>query len=209
MQCSDLDSARERIRAAYDPALLEAAGHRLVDLLAGHLARVEASRERVLNWHEPAANVEAAREILDAAESLREGDLAERFAELVRTVLARGHNLHDPRYIGHQVPAPVPLAGLFDAIGTVTNQVMAVYEMGPWASAVERALIDALGESIGWRRGEFSGLITNGGSLANLTALLTARTITLGDSGERGLSLSGARPVLMAWTSTRLAGSSA
>ena len=59
------------------------------------------------------------------------------FARLVEIMLDRGHNLHDPRYIGHQVPAPVPLAGLFDAVGSVTNQVMAIYDMGPWATAVE------------------------------------------------------------------------
>jgi len=34
---------------------------------------------------------------------------------LVGTALAKGINLHDPRYVGHQVPASVPIAGLFDA----------------------------------------------------------------------------------------------
>ena len=69
--------------------------------------------------------------------------VADHFADLVQTMLERGHNLHDPRYIGHQVPAPVPLAGLFDAVGSVTNQVMAIYEMGPWATAVEQAMVAA------------------------------------------------------------------
>ena len=77
---------------------------------------------------------------------------------LVQVMLERGLNLHDPRYIGHQVPAPVPLAGLFDAVGSVTNQVMAIYEMGPWATAVERAMVRELGEAIGWAARQFSGL---------------------------------------------------
>ena len=72
-------------------------------------------------------------------------------------MLQRGLNLHDPRYIGHQVPASVPLGGLFDAVGSVTNQVMAIYEMGPWATAVERAMIAELGAALGWEPGSFSG----------------------------------------------------
>jgi L-2,4-diaminobutyrate decarboxylase len=106
-------------------------------------------------------------------------------------------NLHDPRYLGHQVPAPVPIAGLFDAVGSVTNQVMAVYEMGPWATAVEGALIDRLGRQIGWPAHEFAGLVTHGGSLANLTALLTARNVRLPEVWEQGIARDGPRPVIV------------
>jgi L-2,4-diaminobutyrate decarboxylase len=106
--------------------------------------------------------------------------------------------MHHPHYIGHQVPAPVPLAGLFDLVGTVTNQVMAIYEMGPWATAVEHAVIDAVGERLGFTPGKFSGLVTSGGTLANLTGLLAARNITLGDSWTSGLGRHDKRPVLVA-----------
>jgi len=102
-------------------------------------------------------------------------------------MLDRGLNLHDPRYIGHQVPASLPLAGLFDAVGSVTNQCMAIYEMGPWATAVERAMVAELGQLIGWAPDSFAGAVTHGGSLANLTGLLTARNVALGDSWEQGL----------------------
>ena len=84
-------------------------------------------------------------------------------------------------------------------MGSITNQVMAIYEMGPWASSVEQAMIDALGEEVGWRPGEFAGLITHGGSLANTTALLTARNVALGDAWESGLpARTGKPPVLVA-----------
>ena len=94
-------------------------------------------------------------------------------------MLSRGHNLHDPRYIGHQVPASIPIAGLFDAVGSVTNQVMAIYEMGPWATAVEHAVVEQLGAAIGFEPGTFGGLVTSGGSLANLTALREGRVVIL------------------------------
>ncbi len=196
---ADIREIQRRVDAAYDPELLRVAGRRLVDLLADHLSKSQASEQAVLPWHEPAENVRAAADVLSEAIGPPAGRdaLADRFAGLVRTMLSRGHNLHDPRYIGHQVAASAPLAGLFDAVGSVTNQVMATYDMGPWATAAERAMVEQLGERIGWRRGEFSGLATHGGSLANLTALLAARNLSLQDSWEQGTAETGRSAALV------------
>jgi L-2,4-diaminobutyrate decarboxylase len=201
---ADIREARRRIEAAYDPELLRVAGRRLADMLADHLGRAEASQGVVLPWREPADNVRDAAGCLDQSIGSDAGRdaLAERFARLVQTMLSHGHNLHDPRYIGHQVAASVPLAGLFDAVGSVTNQVMATYDMGPWATAAERAMVERLGEQIGWRCGDFSGVVTHGGSLANLTSLLVARNVTLGDSWERGTASPGLPPVIVVHADT-------
>ncbi len=193
------DDAYRRIQAAYDPALLRDAGHRMAELLADYLSSAASSQEPVLPWRDPPANIRDADAFLDkATPRLPNSDaLAEHFGRLVQTMLQRGLKLHDPRYIGHQVPAPVPIAGLFDAVGSVTNQVMAIYEMGPWATAVEQAMIQRLGEQIGLQPGQFSGLVTHGGSLANFTALLTARNVALGDAWERGLAHCDPPPVMV------------
>jgi len=199
---SDLTIIREaqrRIASAYDPELLRTAGRRLADLLAEHLVKDQRCAGPVLPWHKPAENVALASAMLDeflGTQATRDA-LADRFARLVETMLERGLNLHDPRYIGHQVPAPTPPAGLFDAVGSVTNQCMAIYDMGPWATAVEWAMVERLGERIGWQPGGFSGLVTHGGSLANLTGLLTARNVVLNDCWRRGLARSGPPPVLL------------
>lgn len=207
---AELVAARRRIAAAYDPALLESAGHRLADLLAADLARAERSEGPVLPWAEPSEAVREARMLLRAGEGAaaaaarpdaaadQAAVTAERFADLIALLLQRGLALHDPRYIGHQVPAPLPLAGLFDSAGSVTNQCMAIYEMGPWATAVELAMVQELGEAIGWTPGTFAGSVTHGGSLANLTGLLTARNAALGEAWDRGLAGDGPRPVLLA-----------
>jgi L-2,4-diaminobutyrate decarboxylase len=194
-------AARQRIQAAYAPELLREAGHRLIDLLAAQFSRAEASQGKVLPWREPAENVREAAALIEAADrsGVSRDDLAAEFARLAQIMLDRGHNLHDPRYIGHQVPAPVPVAGLFDAVGSVTNQVMAVYDMGPWATSVEAAMVQRLGQAIGWQPGQFSGVVTHGGSLANLTALLTARNVALADCWQRGTAAgrSGLPPVIV------------
>jgi L-2,4-diaminobutyrate decarboxylase len=123
--------------------------------------------------------------------------LVTQFEELVRLSLSRGQNLHHPRYVGHQVPASLPLVGLFDAVTMLTNQVQGVYEMGPWAVSVERAVLQHIGEVIGFHPGEFAGLITSGGSLANLTALLAARNLACGDIWRSGADIHDQRPVLV------------
>ena len=186
------DDARKRIQSAFDPEFLSSAGHRLAELLHSHLAFVQAGNGPVLNWKDPAENTRTA-----AAELHNQSPTLERFTELVQQILGAGQNLHHPRYIGHQVPASVPLAGWFDAVGSVTNQVMAIYEMGPWATSVERAMVNAIGERIGFIPGEFDGLVTHGGSLANLTGLLTARNVTLGDAWENGVQAGDRGPVLV------------
>jgi L-2,4-diaminobutyrate decarboxylase len=199
----DLAAARQRIAAAYDPAALEAAGNRLLSVTADHFRRVESRETKVLNWNNPDTLIRQAREFMASGEvAAATGEpnenIATRVAEIAGQSFARGQNMHSPHYVGHQVPAPVPLAALFDFVGSVTNQVMAIYEMGPWATAVEHAVIDTVGERLGFQPGEFSGLITSGGTLANLTGLLTARNVTLKDSWSTGIAGRRPAPVLVA-----------
>ncbi len=194
-----ISAARHRIESAYSPDLVKDAGRRMIDMLADHLRDVEAGAGTVLPWLPPPQNIAAADKTLDGSvdPTAPQETVVERFMALVETMLAHGHNLHDPRYIGHQVPASVPMGGLFDAVGSITNQVMAIYDMGPWATAVEWALVERLGSQIGWTPGEFSGLVTHGGSLANLTGLLTARNVSLDGVWERGLAAQSKPPVLV------------
>ncbi|MEZ6055414.1 MAG: aminotransferase class I/II-fold pyridoxal phosphate-dependent enzyme [Planctomycetaceae bacterium] len=184
------DHLSERIAAAWAPENAGRLLHLLASRMQEHFDSVMHSQERVLNWHHPQENISAATAQLQAGNNLPgalEGtDLEQRFLSLMNDILSHGQNIHDPRYIGHQVPASSPVAAMFDALGTLTNQAMAIYEMGPWGTAVERALVDELGSLFGWNRGDFGGLMTHGGSLANLTAMLTARNVVFPQSWERG-----------------------
>ena len=201
----DIGEARQRLAAAYDPARYRQAAHAVVDLLADYLARAASSTTHVLNWRPPLENVREAGDALrrfeglSAAEPATPEQFVSRVRELATLAVSRGQTLHDPRYVGHQVPPPLPIAAVFEAIASATNQAMAIYEMGPWATGVEETLVSELGEAIGFPRGSFAGFITSGGSLANLTALLTARNVALGDVWRTGLSGgTGAAPVIVA-----------
>jgi L-2,4-diaminobutyrate decarboxylase len=58
-------------------------------------------------------------------------------------------------------------------------------------------MIEKLGGQIGWAPRSFAGLITHGGSLANLTALLTARNVVLGDAWEKGVFSHASKPPVL------------
>ena len=188
-QAADLRAAQARIASLYQSETIDLTINHWRDALVEHFAHLEQGDAPVLNWSDPADCVRDASSHLDDGswECDNPSIWLPEFSRLLETILARGQNLHHRRYIGHQVPASVPIAALFDAIGTSTNQVMAIYEMGPWATAVERSMIARLGAEIGYAPESFGGIMTNGGSIANLTALLTARNVAIDNAWQRGV----------------------
>jgi L-2,4-diaminobutyrate decarboxylase len=104
---------------------------------------------------------------------------------LIENYLGAATRVHDPRFMAHQVAVPHPISALGDLVHSVTNNGYGTYEMGPQAAAVELALVDWFLAKIGWSEG--GGLLTHGGSLANLTALLGARAQAFPDAWQRGV----------------------
>lgn len=94
--------------------------------------------------------------------------------------------LHHPGYIGHQVAPPMSGASIADAVNGVTNNGMAVHEMGPPAVALELEVLRWMCGHIGLPEG-CGGVLTHGGSLANLTALLAARAAVAPDAWMEGV----------------------
>ena len=117
---------------------------------------------------------------------IRRGGLnADNVSEFLAPYLEHSQHMHHPGFIGHQVAVPHEGAAIADMVHGVINNPMAVYEMGPTASAIERVVVNWMLEKVGWHTGaidEFkpslnngAGVLTHGGSLANLTAVLAAR----------------------------------
>lgn len=127
---------------------------------------------------------------LDVARLIAEGGLdGERLRQFLATYLGASTRLLDPRYMAHQVAVPSPQSALAALVDSFTNNAMAIYEMGPAAATVEMGVLDWMLGKIGWpadpaahgqaadarSREGGGGVLTHGGSLANLTALLAAR----------------------------------
>jgi L-2,4-diaminobutyrate decarboxylase len=126
----------------------------------------------VLPDHEPDTLVE---QWPDQFPAVGAAEPVEALRGLLQKVIAQSNHLHHPRYMGHQVTAPLPQAALSELAGTLLNNVMAVYEMGPAATAMERSLLRWMGGQLGFDPARCDGVLTSGGSLGNLTALLAAR----------------------------------
>jgi glutamate/tyrosine decarboxylase-like PLP-dependent enzyme len=97
------------------------------------------------------------------------------------------HNGH-PRFFGY-VASPATAPGAFaDLIASALNVNVTSWRSGPAATEIERSVVRWLGSLIGY--GDDShGLLTSGGSMANLTALLIAhRTRSENDVAQKGVS---------------------
>jgi len=154
------------LRQAYDPGNFRDQAHRLVDLIANHLEdSYNQTDKTVLPWMEP-----------DQRLSKWQDDLNQEFEfdPFWKDTIDETIHIHHPRYMGHQVCASLPLNGLGEMLNGTLNNGSAIYEMGPVSTAMERIVIDWLSGAMGFGS-EASGVLTSGGSLGNLTALLAAR----------------------------------
>ena len=94
--------------------------------------------------------------------------------DFIQKLCDRSVRVHHKKYMGHQVSAPAPLATLVALTSAFLNNGSAVFEMGIANNAIERLLTELLCKKIGFNS-KSGGVLTSGGSLANLTALLTAK----------------------------------
>ncbi|HEY1007216.1 MAG TPA: pyridoxal-dependent decarboxylase [Sphingobacteriaceae bacterium] len=144
-------------------------GHEVIDLLADYLDNVTTNRhdDRVIPWRSPEDQLAFWRE------DFRREETADP-AELFREVLSRSVQIHRKQYLGHQTVPTLPVAVLSAAVSAMLNQGMGVYEMGMVGNVLDKILTEAVASKLGFDGGA-SGIITSGGSLGNLTALLAAR----------------------------------
>lgn len=112
--------------------------------------------------------------------------LGDEFSTFLKNYLDNTQHLHHPHFLGHQVSAPNTAASFADYIHGVINNPMAIYEMGPAAATLEKVVVNWMLDKIGWFKASSyietnlelckgAGILTHGGSMANLTALLAAR----------------------------------
>jgi L-2,4-diaminobutyrate decarboxylase len=158
------------IEKVFSPEYFRQQGHALIDQLADYLGQVETREEDILlPYHRPEV-------ALDFWQKDIEKPLLDDASELFQTVVERSIHLHHPRAMGHQVPPPAPMAALAGLVSNVLNNGMAVYEMGMTANGMERVVTDWMAKHLGFTQ-KANGIVTSGGTLANLTAMLTARAV--------------------------------
>ena len=154
-----------KLQQAYDPETFNRLGHELVELLTKYLSDSKNKEINVLDWKEPGEQLAFWRDYELNGQPL---------TRLFEDILKYSNHMHHPRYLGHQVSPSMPVTALAGLLGAFVNNGMAVYEVGPSATAIEKLVVESFLERLGFSENG-DGSITSGGTLANLTALLAAR----------------------------------
>lgn len=156
------------LKSAYSPDTFREIGHQLIDLLADHLQEVHDRQALAIPYRPPSESAGFWKADLEG----RSGTPIDFFKE----ILAHSVQVQHPRYMGHQVCPPAPLAALSSLVDGLLNNGMAIYEMGMAASSIEQVVIGEVAQRMGFGK-QADGVLTSGGTLANLTALLAARAV--------------------------------
>ncbi len=148
-------------------AELRALAERATELVADYFARVG---ERPVF---PAQTADEIAAQLNAPLPLAGPDeLADIFADCERIIAHSRHSGH-PRFFGYVASPATPIGAFADLIASALNQNVPAWRSAPAATHVERTVVSWLAQLIGYAEGA-GGLLTSGGSMANLNALYIA-----------------------------------
>ncbi len=105
-----------------------------------------------------------------------EGEPLERLLNDCRTIIANSRHNGHPRFFGYVASPANPPGAFADLIASALNTNLTSWRSGPAATEIERTVIGWLASLIGYSGSDrpAHGLLTSGGSMANLTALLMA-----------------------------------
>lgn len=107
------------------------------------------------------------------------------------------HNGH-PRFFGYVASPSTPVGAFADLLASSLNASVTSWRSAPAATAVEQTVMRWLGSLIGYDDNA-RGVLTSGGSMANLTALLIAhRSRTSAGVSESGIQATGPRMTIYA-----------
>lgn len=100
------------------------------------------------------------------------------------------HNGH-PRFFGYVASPSTPIGAYADLIASALNANITCWRSGPAGTEIERMVVRWLGSLIAYDDNS-NGILTSGGSMANMIALLIAsRRKSQADTSRRGLWNSG------------------
>lgn len=133
----------------------------------------------------PPEVLDAARAMLGPAELSEHGMGSDAALHWLATTQARyGLNLYHPHAAAHLQPPPLTVAVAADTLASAANASLDTYDSGPAALAIEGWVIEVLARLAGMDGA--GGVLTPGGSMSNLLALLLARDHA---AGRRGIDV--------------------
>lgn len=104
-----------------------------------------------------------------------------------RTVMSHSRHNGHPRFFGYVASPSTPIGAYADLIASALNSNVTCWRSAPAATEIERLVVRWLGSLIGYDE-DAKGLLTSGGSMANMIALLVASRRKTGvETARKGL----------------------
>jgi aromatic-L-amino-acid/L-tryptophan decarboxylase len=158
----------------FDPETHRKAGRLLGELLANY--EIDLSNRPVF----PQINRDAMRAILTEPLPEEGKSLEELFQEFRDVVVPNSTHVAHPRFLPYVLPSPNGISAFADALASTLNQNCNLWTLSPAANAIEQRVISWFHELFSFPKGS-GGILTSGGSMANLTALAVSRDTYLGN----------------------------
>jgi L-2,4-diaminobutyrate decarboxylase len=172
----------------------EEVNHEISQLIEHYIYESKNGNTQVLKQQSP----EKIAEKLEVETHFKKGfNSVKSIKDFISKYLENTNHLRNPRYMGHQVAVPQDLSGIPDWIHGTVNNPSSLYEMGPAGATLEAFMINWMLSKLGWFKGNHlqdftlhknsgSGILTHGGSIANLTALSAARAAIAPEAWTKG-----------------------
>ena len=113
----------------------------------------------------------------------------ELLSQIFRTVVSRTFNTASPGYLAYIPGGGLLHAAVADFVADAVNRYVGVWIAAPGLAQIESNVVDWFAEIVGYARTPRpGGLLTTGGSMANLVAVVTARESRLGEDFARGVA---------------------
>ena len=113
-----------------------------------------------------------------------EGEPLERLIEDCRAVISLSRHNGHPRFFGYVASPSTPVGAFADLIASALNSNVTSWRLGPAATEVEHIVVRWLGSLIGFSEAA-GGLLTSGGSMANLNAMFIAHRVKAQDETSK------------------------
>jgi aromatic-L-amino-acid decarboxylase len=139
------------------------------------------------------------REILEEPLPEEGRSVEELFQEFRDVIIPNSTQTPHPRFLPYVLPSPNSIGPFAEALACAINQNCNLWTLSPAANAIEQRVIRWFLELFRFPEGG-TGIITSGGSMANLTALAVARDVHHGGNARRE-GLQGLKAPLVLYTS--------
>ncbi len=163
---------------AFDAQILKKATSVAIEKLKDNISNSNPRGLKLLSPDKLMTLVEAFAKRNSTSSALLDTQLLE---EIIDLYTATGIPVYSTGYMGRQFSGVIPITGLTDLLTSMMSQPSSFYESAQLPSMVEKVIAKEFGDLLGWKHGTYDMVTTSGGSLANITAILTARNSKIPD----------------------------